>query len=240
MAKRDDRGIVAIFRNHIQKNESKSKEAGRPIFDDVEVCELRFAGSKNVFVFPALSFSHWETDEEFEVEGMTGEQRKVTYAERFDKQYQQFRAKEHQTKQGTPLDYLPFLSEGRRAELRALNIYTVEALSIIDGQELKNLGPHGREWKDSATEFLTTSTGNARMIKLEAEIEELKAKNQALEDDRELRNKARALAEAEYDNMTDDQLRDHVEALTGVKPKGNLPRKTLVRMAQEQKQDVAA
>ena len=225
---RDEKGVVAIFRNHTNKNEAKSKEAGRPIFDDVEVCELRFAGSKNVFVFPALSFSHWDTDD-------YGEHRSFTYAERFPKQYQQFKAHEQQTKSGTPLDYLPFLSEGKRAELRALNIYTAEALSILDGAELKNLGPGGREWKEKAIEFLATSSGEARITRLEAEIEELRARNQALEDDRDTRSKARSLAEAEYDNMTDDQLRDHVAALTGIAPKGNLPRKTLIRMAQEHK-----
>ena len=63
----------------------------------------------------------------------TGGQVKVTYAERFQRQYQQFKRRDLQTKTGTPLDYVPFLSEGKRAELRAQNIYTVEALAAIDG-----------------------------------------------------------------------------------------------------------
>lgn len=230
---RDEKGVVAIFRNHTMKNEGKSKLEGRAIFDDVEVCELRFAGSKNVFVFPALSLSHWEQDE-------LGDQRQVTYAERFPKQYQQFRSREQQTKAGTPLDYLPFLTEGKKAEFRALNIYTAEALSIVDGAELKNLGPSGREFKEKAIEFLATSSDGSRLTKLEAELEELKAKNQILEEDRRRLLSPREQATAEYDNMTDDQLRLHVKALTGIEPKGNLPRKTLIRMSQEQKENVAA
>src|SRR5262245_55712118 len=224
---RDARGIVAIFRNHIEKNERASAEAGRPIYDDVEVIEMRFAGSKTVSVFPALSFSHWDIDEE------TGEQKKVTYAEWFPRQYQQYKARERQTKAGTPLDYLPFLSDGKRAELRALNIYTAEALAIVDGQELKNLGPGGREWKNQAVAFLETSTGEARMIQLEAELDRLKARNQVLEDDAQARKNDPKIAE--YESMTDDQLRAHVKAITGVEPKGNLPRKTLIRMAEENK-----
>ena len=51
---KDDRGVVAVFRNDIVKNVSKSIQAGRPIFDDVEVVECRTAGSKNVSVFPAI------------------------------------------------------------------------------------------------------------------------------------------------------------------------------------------
>ena len=94
-----------------------------------------------------------------------------TYAERFARQYQQFKAHQQQTKAGTPLDYLPFLTEAKRAELRALNIYTAEALTIVDGPELKNLGPGGRELKNKAIAFLESSSEAARITKLEAELE---------------------------------------------------------------------
>ena len=233
---KDDRGVVAVFRNDIVKNVSKSIQAGRPIFDDVEVVECRTAGSKNVSVFPAMEFSHWDTDE------ATGEQRAFTYAERFARQYQQFKAHQQQTKSGTPLDYLPFLTEAKRAELRALNIYTAEALAMIDGVELKNLGPGGRELKNQAVGFLETSTDTARFTKMEAELAELKARNQVLEDDIKAGPRQGAVDEepAEFAHMTDTQLRDHIKALTGVAPKGHPSRKTLIRMASEQKDNVAA
>ena len=235
---RDDKGVVAVFRNDIVKNPGKSIEAGRPIFDDIEVVELRFPGSKNISVFPAMEFSHWDDDE------INGGQRAFTYAERFTRQYQQFKAHNQQTKSGTPLDYLPFLTEAKRAELRALNIYTAEALTIIDGPELKNLGPGGRELKNQAIAFLETSSDGARLTKMEAELETMRARNQMLEDDLKastsaLRDKPPA-AVNEFDGMSDDQLRAHIKSLSGVEPKGNLPRKTLIRMAQEQKENVAA
>jgi hypothetical protein len=229
---REEKGVVAIFRNHTVKNEGKSIEAGRPIFDDMEVVEMRFAGSKTVSVFPASSFSHWEENEE------SGEQHPITYAERFPRQYQQFRSKEHQTKAGTPLDYLPFLTDGKRAELRALNIYTAEALSVVEGQELKNLGPGGRDWKNQAIAFLEEGSEHSRILKLEAEVDSLKARNQVLEDDADLRRKDPRIAE--YEAMSDAQLRDHIKVLTGVDPKGNIPRKTLIRMAEDHKAKAAA
>jgi hypothetical protein len=237
---RDDKGVVAVFRNDIVKNPGKSIEAGRPIFDDIEVVELRFPGSKNISVFPAMEFSHWDDDE------INGGQRPYTYAERFARQYQQFKAHSQQTKSGTPLDYLPFLTEAKRAELRALNIYTAEALTIIDGPELKNLGPGGRELKNQAIAFLETSSDGARLTKMEAELETMRARNQMLEDD--LKASTSALRDKpsdktsvnEFDGMSDDQLRAHIKSLSGVEPKGNLPRKTLIRMAQEQKENVAA
>ena len=229
---RDDRGIVAVFRNDIIKNEGKSIEAGRPIFDDVELVELRFPGSKNISVFPAMEFSHWDEDE------INGGQRAYSYAERFSRQYQQFKSHQQQTKAGTPLDYLPFLTEAKRAELRALNIYTAEALTVIDGTELKNLGPGGRELKNQAIEFLENSNEMARITKLEAELVAMRARNQVLEDD--LKTSLDRVPTNAFDGMTDEQLRSHIRSMTGVEPKGNLPRKTLIRMAQEQKENVAA
>lgn len=233
---RDDRGVVAVFRNDIVKNHAKSVEAGRPVFDDVELVEMRYAGSKNISVFPATEFSHWDEDE------INGGQRAVTYAERFSRQYQQFKAHQQQTKSGTPLDYLPFLTEAKRAELRALNIYTAEALSLLDGAELKNLGPGGREMKNQAIGFLETSSDVARLSKMEEELTALKARNQVLEDDLKAGPRQGAVDEepAEFVNMTDTQLRDHIKALTGIAPKGHPSRKTLIRMAQEQKENVAA
>lgn len=220
-----DANIIAIFKNHAIRNEGKSAKAGRPIFDDLEVCELRFPGSKNCFVFPATAMSHWVND--------SNGQRILTYAERFARQYQQFKAFQQQTKTGTPLDYLPFLTEGRRAELRALNIFTCEALAAVDGNELKNLGHGGREMKNQAMAYLENSTDNARLTQMQADIDALKARNATLEQDVEAARRAGA---SEFDGMTDTQLRDHVKAVTGVQPRGNLPRKTLIRMIKEQRE----
>ena len=138
---------------------------------------MRYAGSKNTGVFPAMEQSHWDEDE------INGGQRAVTYAERFPKQYQQFKSRQQQTKAGTPLDYLPFLTEAKRAELRALNIYTAEALTVVDGPELKNLGPGGRELKNQAIAFLESGSELARINTLEAELAEMRAMNEVLEQD---------------------------------------------------------
>lgn len=234
----NDTGVVAVFRSGTVKNDKKTAEAGRPIFDDVELCEVRHPGSRDYGVYPATERSHWDVDQ------FTGEQRAVTYAERFSKQYQQFKASMQQTKAGTPLDYLTFLTEGKRAELRALNIYTAEALALVDGSELKNLGPMGRDLKNKTIEFLANSNEAARITRLEAELEAIKTRNEILEEDNKLmannRPPAAPAQVSEFDGMTTDQIREHVRSLTGVEPKGNLPRKTLIRMAQDQKGNVAA
>jgi hypothetical protein len=173
-------GITPFFKSMAFKNEKKSIEAGRPIFEDHEMIEIRFAGSKDTFVARAHEYSHWEVDEE------TGEQAHLTYAERWPRQYQQFLAKQQQTKSGTPLDYVPFLTDARRSELRAHNIYTIEALAEIDGQPLKNLGIGGREMKVKAQEYLASTSHDGVILRQQATIDALMSQIQLLQSDRQL------------------------------------------------------
>jgi hypothetical protein len=223
-----DKNIVAIFKQLSVPNQAKSKLAGRPIFDDVDVVELRYPGSRNTGVYPATSFSHWTTDPE------TGEQVKVSYAERFPRQYRQFLERATQTKSGTPLDYALFLTEARRSELRALNIYTIEALAAVDGQELKNLGPHGREAKNKAIEYLEDTDGKALARKLAQELEAAVQKNAVLEEDLKILQERAGTdnPDSMFDEMTTEQLRAYIETNSGHPPRGNLNRKMLLRMAE--------
>ena len=194
----DKTGVTPIFKVLALKNESKTREAGRPIFDDMEVVEVRFAGSNSVSVFPATSFSHWEVNPE------SGEQEKVTYAERWARQYQQFKRREVQTKSGTPIDYAPFLTEAKKAEMKAMAVYTIEALAAIDGQELKNLGQGGRELKNAAIDYIEKSSSEAIIGKQKAEIDDLKAKLQVAEDDRKYKKRAKPARAVAIDAADDE------------------------------------
>jgi hypothetical protein len=228
-----DAPLVAVFKNHANPNEAKSLAAGRLICDDMEVCEIRAPGSRStVVVVPATSFSHWGTDPH------TGGQVKVTYAERFARQYQQFKMLATQTKAGTPLTHAPFLTEGKRAELRALNVYTVEALASVDGQELKNLGPGGREIKNQAVAFIEEAKKAVPNLQLQAELEALRARNTVLEEDLEAAR--RNGVDPEFEAMSLEQLRDYITANTGHAPAGALNRKTLLRMAMDTRPEKVA
>jgi hypothetical protein len=236
MARQDpDDVLVALFKNHAALNDAKSLEAGRPIYDDIEVVEIRSPGSRDFKVFPANAFSHWQTHPH------TGEQTKVTYAERFVHQYQQFKRHAAQTKSGTPLDYVPFLSEGKRAELRAQNIYTIEALAAIDGQELKNLGLGGRDLKNAAAEYIADTKANiAPNMQLQAELEQLRARNAVLEEDAIAKKEIAKRIEAEFEEMDLVQIREYITTHTGQAPMGSLNKKNLVRMAMECRPNRAA
>jgi hypothetical protein len=228
----NDATLVVLFKHHANPNEAKSRAAGRLICDDVEVCEIRAPAARNtVSVHPATERSHWAVDP------LTGAQVEVSYAERFSKQYQQFKAQSAQTMSGTPLSHAPFLTEGRRHELRALNVYTVEALASLDGQELKNIGQGGRELKNQAAEFIEAAKQHVPNLQLQAELDALRAKNAVLMEDLEA---AKNASEGEFAGMSLDQLRDYIAANTGHAPAGTLNRKTLIRMANDARAEKAA
>jgi hypothetical protein len=228
MALRDpDDSLLVLFRHEALPNPAKSLAEGRPVCDDIEVCEIRFPGSRDVKAFPPLERSHWAIDPH------SGQQIAVTYAERFRFQYQQFKAKQAQTKSGTPLDYLKTLTEARRAELRAQNVYTVEQLAAMDGQELKNLGSNGREMKNQAEEYIAETKAGAPNLQMAAELEALRARNAMLEEDAKHKALTQPTPAAEdFDDMTIEQLRAYITANSGIPPTGSLSHKSLKHLAQ--------
>lgn len=169
--------ITATFELLPQKNNKKTKEAGRPIYDDIEVCVIRFAGNRYTKgVFPAHEvFTRMVNPE-------TGEEEPVTYAMHYNSQYMQFKNGDAQSVSGTPLNVLPLITPGKRLELKALAIHTVETLANIDGQAKKALGMGGNELIAQAKAYLedasklTSATDSAAIIEaLRAEVAELKA-----------------------------------------------------------------
>jgi len=222
-----DDALVPLFKTMARENKFKSLIEGRPIYEDIEVVEIRKPGSRDYSVHPATEVSHWQDDPN------TGGQTQITYAERFAKQYRQFKQQATQTKVGTPLAQVPFLTEARRAELRALNVYTVEQLVAVDGQELKNLGVGGRDLKNKAIEYVEESKQAAPSMQMLSELEALRARAQLLEEDNALLKQRSTVAEAQFEDMGDEQLRDFIKSHMGHAPQGSLPRKVLVRMAMD-------
>jgi hypothetical protein len=218
---KNDPLVIPVFKIHTQKNEAKSKEAGRPIFDDMEVVEVRFAGDRNkISVFPAHSICGETQDE-------SGDTIKITYAQRWSDQYKRFKAKQQQVAEGTPVDELPFLTQAKRSELKALSIYTAEALAALDGQPLKNLGQGGRDLKNQAQAYLDNAKGSANVTKMAAELEELRRTVA------ELRADKAGVSDSEFASWTADQIKDWIDEKIGERPKGNPSHATLVKRADE-------
>lgn len=224
----EDNAVVPVFKVHSILDEGKTKDAGRPIYKDIEVCEIRMAGNRNtVGVFPAHDIWKW-----METDGFNREP--VTYAMRFPKQYEAFKSQRSQSQEGTPIEELPFLTQGKRLELKALNIHTAEALAGLDGQPLKNLGMGGRELKNQAQAYLDAAAGSADVSKLASENELLRQQIEDMRRDIDTLNQSGgAKAKSPFADEDDETLKELIADATGSRPRGNPSHETLVRMADE-------
>jgi hypothetical protein len=217
----NEKKIIVTFRNHQVPNEEKTKAAGRPIFDDMEVCDIHFPGNSKVWgCFPA---------EEVEPNFTRELHRPVTYKEAFADQYARFQAALPQTVAGTPISELPFLTEGKRMELRAVHIHTAEQLAALEGANLAALGMGGREWKTQAIAYLENATGSAKVTSMALEIERLKR----LVEGMQAGAGGAALLDKPLDQQSDAELKSYIKEKTGEAPRGNVSRETLLSRAAE-------
>lgn len=219
--------IVPRFFIHTVQDPKASKEAGRPIFKDIEAVEIRMAANKQtVAVFPAHEFWAWG-----EIDGV---RQKISYAMRFTDQYKRFKANEAQAMTGTPLEELPFLTQAKRSELKALSIYTAEALASLDGHPLKQLGMGGRELKNQAEAYLSRATDSAAVTRLAAENESLRAALAAMQQPQA------PVAGSPFAEMDEEAMKEWIKDATGSRPRGNPSKETLVRMCDEINAGLAA
>lgn len=239
----DDRNLVPLFYTISQPNAFETQKQGRPIFDEMEVVEIRVGGDmQNRPVYPAHDGQYLDDGQ--------GGTTFVTYAERFHKQYEQFKAKKAQTKEGTPLEEAPFLSAKERSELKGLQILTVEQLASLDDRRLKSLGMFGRQKMDAASAYLQAASGTADVTRLASENAELRAllaklqekEGKALQEHAEnVAANEKYLAEhvaddvdtPDFDEWQDDDLKAYIENETGKRPVGNPKHETLVKSALE-------
>lgn len=149
----DRKRLFARFKVIPQPNEAKSKEAQRPIYDDVEFVEVFIPGEREPSTFP--SNEH--------------------YRAQYPEAYAKFKAGQTVVNSGTPLETLTWLQPGRVAELKGISIFTVEQLADIADSRIARLGMGGREEVRKAKVFLDAAASGAVVQKLADENEALKA-----------------------------------------------------------------
>ena len=241
--------LVPRFYMHTTQNEAKTREAGRPIFDEMEVCEIRMAANKQtVGVFPA--------HEVFKrVHRNDGSSEELTYAIAFNEQYKKFKANEAQDLSGTPLSEAPFLTQAKRLELKAMNVHTVEALAAVDGQPLKQLGMTGREMKNQAMAYLAKANEGADVTRIAAEnvamsqeLSELRKQVEELTAASKSKGKAKPADTDEddagepspFETWDDEDIRNWIVSEGGEAPGNRASHATLVKRADELNAEMAA
>ena len=234
--------VTPYFYVDAVQDKTATEKEGRPIFRDEEFVEVRIAGDRNFApVFPAHAM--WERRPgEFGVE-------EVTYAMRWPEQYRRFKEGTTQVAEGTPLEELPFLTVARRSELKALKIYTAEALATLDGKNIKVLAGEGYKLKEQAQAYLDKARGTAGVVQTAARMVELQAQlDTAMEQIARLQqgqapiptvdvpaaaNTPITTDENVFDpHMTksDDELKELIAQKVGQRPRGNPNRSTLLNM----------
>lgn len=243
----DEKGITPVFETRAVRNEAKSKAAGMAMYDDVEFCRIYIAGFAKEKQLDAPAHDVWSMQNRMGPDG-TMERVPVTYAERFTKQYQQFKSGNSQTFSGTPLTELTSLTPAQRSMLKGLQIHTLQALAAIDGISLKQLGAGGRELKNAALAFLERAKEGAltgavadKLSQQENEIEKLKAQLAGLAnptfpvpDDVSQLAPVTTADVATYETFNDDDLRNMLEAASIVVD-GRWSRNTLITKCKELK-----
>lgn len=223
--------VTPYFRHASIENIPQSEIAGHAVMEVLEVVELRFAGEKNYApVVPV--------DSMFRRDGHNI----ITYAERFKKQYAQFKEGDAQTADGTPLDMLvPMgMTPNQISMCRANNIHTIEALSNLSERGIRQLGNSANFLREISNQYLaernTLASTNAELNALRAELEALKAGNviPKVEASPEEKDATIAVADDEFLSKTDDELKDFIAMKTQTgRPRGNPSRETLLSMARE-------
>ena len=169
---------VPRFYMGLIQNELKSKEAGRPIFDDIEMLEIKWAGNtKSELHAPANDrcdrpLRNPENNDRYYVKWKDHPD--------FAKAYEAFKAGQGGAVHGTPLSELPFLTEGRRAELRAINIHSAEQLASLTGAQIGKYGFGMGDLCKQAQNYLERAKGTELDVKHEREKDEMRAEMAAL------------------------------------------------------------
>lgn len=138
----------------------KSQTEGRPIYEKQIYCRI---------VCPGLP--------QRIVDRLATEEDKM----RFPRQWEVFNSGNEKAAVGTPVEKCPLFDVDTVEMLKHLKIYSMEQLAALSDQQGQGLGPQWRTMKDQAAAYLKAATDSAVVTKQAAEIAELKARLEALE-----------------------------------------------------------
>lgn len=150
---------IVDFYNGAQYNDAKSQKEGRPIYDDVEMIRIRWAGNtKSELHAPANDRSDRPIKNR---EDNSRYYPKWKDHPDFKAAYDAFKAGQAWSANGTPIAELPFLTNARRMELQAVNIHTAEQLANLDQKTANKFGMDMLNLQSQARLYLQRASGAA-------------------------------------------------------------------------------
>lgn len=156
-----EKGCIILFYDRAVKNNFKSREAQRPVFDDEIYVQIHAAGQSHSVVDRKINEDH-----------------KTMYPNAWAR----YKSKDESVV-GMPIDEWNGITRSQAAELKHIHVPTVEMLAVVTDENIGNLGPNAMYLRDQAREFLAgqdekdvelTALKEA-LTALTAQVEDLKA-----------------------------------------------------------------
>jgi hypothetical protein len=161
-----DNALHFVWKMDVMELTAETEIKGRKIYADVEMCEIHSPGLKNVLFkkfYPAKKTYKAELETFLR---MHPKARQL---------YKEWKEGCATPTVGTPVTEWAALSESERAELRAMNLFTIEQIAEASDITCQAMGAKGREWRTKAQAFIATSTETAAAQRFAAENERLRA-----------------------------------------------------------------
>ena len=161
----DKRLHVTFYRKAV-KNNFKSEQEGRPIYDEKDYIKIFIPGDRNSNLdVPATEH----------------------YQQRFRAQWDRYQSGQSQLHSGTPLETWGDLSVSQVAELKAIHVHTVEQLADMPDQLAQKfmgnfaLREKAKAYLNKESELAKASALKNELALRDAALEEQKARTEALE-----------------------------------------------------------
>jgi hypothetical protein len=145
-----DKRLHVTFYTKAVQNRSRSQTEGRVVYEEKDYIRIMVPGDRN-----------YELDVPAEPH----------YQGRFPTQWERYKKGQQERVDGTPLEAWPALNVAQVAELRAMNVFTVDQLANVpDSLAQKMMGNFALRQK--AKDFLDAARDSAGATKLAAELAE--------------------------------------------------------------------
>lgn len=156
----DDKLLFPEFYDREYLDEAATREAGRPIHKSAAYIKISFAGDKTKVI-----------DRPVDLNGTPGGAPADSL--RWPQQWAAYKSQTSQVPAGTSLLEWPPLPRSEAKDLKAMGIHTVEMLAGLPDTSLSWLG--AMEWRNKAKAWLLQAADPARVMKVEAENDRLRA-----------------------------------------------------------------
>jgi hypothetical protein len=190
-----DRSMVVLFYNRPVNNPAKSRDEGRPIYEDKVYVRIHPPGERLNIVERAAN----ESDKR-----------------RFPMQWAQFQQNQEQIPEGTPIDMLYPDQPSVGATLKAYGVHTIEQCAELSGPAIDSIGMGAQRYVNDAQKYLSISNKGVKANQFRAELEERDRKISSLEHTIDmLKSEVGRLTQAQSGEISLTQLQAAIAGMQG-------------------------